>query len=344
MLVHALWDQEDIYGNLAVYKAVKPQDSGNSKVFLVMGPWFHHQERLDGSAIGALRFGGDSAAYFRAHLLKPFLDHFLKDDSPALGIAPVNAFETGTNEWRALPDWPAGCASGCRIESRPLYLQPGGGLAFTAPRSGTPGYESYVSDPAKPVPYLPRPIHIEGSGETSWETWLVSDQRDAGSRTDVLTFASEPLHESLKLSGAPVANLLAATTGTDVDFFVKLIDVYPDEAGREPHMGGYQLMVSGDILRGRYRDAFDTPKAVPANQKQTYRFTLPAVNHVFLPGHRLMVQVQSSMFPLYDRNPQTYVDNIFFAKPSDYVKATIGVFDAGQSASFVELPVVTTVR
>jgi len=340
MLVHSLWDQEDIYGNLAVYRAVKPHDT-DSKVYLVMGPWFHHQERLDGSAIGALRFGSDTAAYFRAQLLKPFLDHFLKDEAPALTIAPVNAYETGSNEWRALPAWPAGCASGCQIESRPLYLQPSGGLAFSMPRPSAPGCESYVSDPSKPVPYLPRPIHIEGSGEASWETWLVSDQREAASRTDVLSFVSEPLREPLKLSGEPVANLIAATTGTDVDFFVKLIDVYPDEVGREPHMGGYELMVSGDILRGRYREAFDRPKAVPANQKQTYRFTLPAVNHVFLPGHRLMVQVQSSMFPLYDRNPQTYVDNIFFAKPADYVKATIKVFDAGQSASFVELPVVS---
>jgi len=342
MLVHSLWDQEDIYGNLAVYRAVKPRDSDNSRVFLVMGPWFHHQERLDGSAIAAVHFGADTAQYFRHNLLKPFFDHFLKDEAPPLTIAPVTAFETGTDEWRALPAWPAGCASGCRLESRPLYLQPGGGLAFVAPPGATPGYESYVSDPAKPVPYLPRPIHIEGAGAASWQSWLVSDQREAASRPDVLTFVSDVLREPLKLSGEPIARLIAATSGTDVDFFVKLIDVYPEEVGREPHMGGYQLMVSGDILRGRYREAFDKPRAVPANQKQTYRFALPAVNHVFLPGHRLMVQIQSSLFPLYDRNPQTYVDNIFFAKPADYVKATIKVFDAGQSASFIELPVVTS--
>jgi hypothetical protein len=191
------------------------------------------------------------------------------------------------------------------------------------------------------VPYLPRPIHIEGDeGETSWQTWLVSDQRDAAARTDVLSFATPILKEAVKISGEPIANLIAATSGTDGDFVVKLIDVYPDEVGREPKMGGYQLMISADILRGRYRDSFSNPKAIPADQKQVYRFALPTANHVFLPGHRIMVQVQSSWFPVYDRNPQSYVENIFFAKPADYKKATIKIFDGGANASFVDLPVV----
>jgi putative CocE/NonD family hydrolase len=340
MLVHSLWDQEDIYGNIAVYKAIKPQDADNSKVFLVAGPWFHHQERLDGSAIGAIEFGSDTAQYFRLHLLRPFLDHFLKDDAPALAIAPVNAFETGTNEWRALPGWPMGCAVGCRIERTPLYLHAGGSVSLTVPTAKESGFESYVSDPAKPVPYLPRPIHTEGrAGEISWQTWLVSDQREASGRPDVISFTSEVLREPLKISGQPIANLVAATSGTDGDFVVKLIDVYPDEVGRHPKMGGYQLMISADILRGRYRDAFDAPKPIPAGEKQLYRFNLPTANHVFLPGHRVMVQVQSSWFPLYDRNPQTYVKNIFFATPADYRKATIKVF-AGARASFIDLPLV----
>jgi hypothetical protein len=156
-----------------------------------------------------------------------------------------------------------------------------------------------------------------------------------------LSFATPVLTEALKISGEPIANLIASSTGTDGDFVVKLIDVYPDEIGREPKMGGYQLMVSADILRGRYRDSFSNPKPIPADQKQVFRFSLPTANHVFLPGHRIMVQVQSSWFPLYDRNPQTYVDNIFFAKPGDYKKATIKIFDAGSSASFVDLPVVS---
>jgi putative CocE/NonD family hydrolase len=339
MLVHSLWDQEDIYGNIAVYKAIKPQDPDNSKVFLVAGPWFHHQERLDGSAIGAIQFGSDTAQYFRLRLLRPFLDHYLKDDAPPLTIAPVNAFETGTNEWQALPGWPMGCAAGCRIEHRPLFLVAAGGLSFSAPSAKAPDSESYDSDPAKPVPYLPRPIHIDGpAGESSWQTWLVSDQREASGRTDVLSFVSEVLREPLKISGEPIANLVAATTGTDVDFVVKLIDVYPDEVGRDPKLGGYQLMISGDILRGRYREGFDAAKPVPAGAKQLYRFSLPTANHVFLPGHRLMVQVQSSWFPLYDRNPQSYVENIFFATAADYRKATIKVFN-GAHASFIDLPV-----
>jgi uncharacterized protein len=343
MLVHSLWDQEDIYGNIAVYKALQARQADNPNLYLVLGPWFHHQERLDGSRIGAIQFGSDTAQYFRLHLLRPFLDHFLKDDAPPLHIAAVTAFETGTNRWLDLPHWPAGCASACAIEPRKIYLQPGGGLTFAlpAPLRGDPGFESYVSDPAKPVPYVPRPIHTGGDdGEATWQTWLVSDQRDAAARTDVLSFATPVLTEPLKISGEPIANLIASTSGTDGDFVVKLIDVYPDEVGREPQMGGYQLMISADILRGRYRDSFKDPKAIPAGKAQVFRFALPTANHVFLPGHRIMVQVQSSWFPVYDRNPQTYVENIFFAKPGDYQKATIKLFDGGPQASFVELPVV----
>jgi putative CocE/NonD family hydrolase len=342
MLVHSLWDQEDIYGNIALYKALKAQQADTPNLYLVIGPWFHHQQRLDGSAVGSIRFGSDTAAYFREHLLRPFFDHYLKDEAPPLAVAPVTAFETGTNRWQSLPTWPSGCSSGCNIDHQKLYLQSGGGLRFTASNEpGTP-FESYVADPAKPVPYLPRPIHIGDDGAGSWQTWLVSDQRDVASRTDVISFSTAPLSEPMKISGEPIANLVASTTGTDGDFVVKLIDVYPDEMGREPKMGGYELMVAADILRGRYRDSFSNPKAIPADQKQVYRFALPTSNHVFLVGHRIMVQVQSSWFPLYDRNPQTYVDNIFFAKPGEYKKATVKIFDGGSSASFVDLPVVKT--
>jgi putative CocE/NonD family hydrolase len=185
-------------------------------------------------------------------------------------------------------------------------------------------------------------VHLEGdAGEADWQSWLVSDQRPAASRTDVLTFETAPLDHKVRIAGEPVANIVASTTGTDGDFVVKLIDVFPDEVGRDPKLGGYEMMVSGDIFRGRYRGGFDKPKAIPPGEKQTYRFTLPNASHAFLPGHRIMVQIQSSWFPLYDRNPQTYVDNIFFAKPDAYKKATIHVFDAGADASFVELPLFT---
>ena len=340
MLVHSLWDQEDIYGNIALYKALKAQQADTSNLYLVIGPWYHHQQRLDGSALGPIRFGSDTAEYFRDHLLRPFFDHYLKDDAPPLTIAPVTAFETGTNHWESLNTWPSGCNSGCAIEHQKLYLQGGGALRFAA--SGEPNAnDAYIADPAKPVPYLPRPIHVAGvEGSGSWQTWLVADQRDMASRTDVLSFSSEVLKAPVKISGEPIANLIASTTGTDGDFVVKLIDVYPDQMGREPNMGGYQLMVAADILRGRYRDSFSNPKAIPADQKQVYRFGLPTANHVFLPGHRIMVQVQSSWFPVYDRNPQTFVDNIFFAKPGDYKKATVKIFDGGANSSFVDLPIV----
>ncbi|HEX3849256.1 MAG TPA: CocE/NonD family hydrolase [Steroidobacteraceae bacterium] len=341
MLVHSLWDQEDIYGNIALYKALQAAHPGMPDLFLVIGPWFHHQERLDGSAVGAIRFGSDTAQYFRREILRPFLDHYLKDAAPPLTIHPVTAFETGTNRWRSLPAWPSGCERGCSLEPQKLYLQAGGNLRPGSPAGAAGDFESYVSDPAKPVPYMPRPIRIEGDeGEDNWQTWLVRDQRDAASRPDVISFATAPLAQPVKIAGQPVANLIAATSGTDGDFVVKLIDVYPPEMGREPRMGGYQLMVAADILRGRYRESFSNPKPIPADQKQVYRFALPTTNHVFLPGHRIMVQVQSSWFPVYDRNPQTYVENIFFAKPADYRKATVKVFDGGSSASFVELPVV----
>jgi putative CocE/NonD family hydrolase len=340
LLVHSLWDQEDIYGNIAVWTAVKPKDTDN-KLFLAIGPWFHHQERLNGSAVGNIEFGSDTAAYFRAHILRPFLDHFLKDEAPPLGLSTVTAYQTGSNEWHSLKSWPSGCDDGCRIDHTSLYLQPGFKLAANAPAASIPGFDSYTSDPARPVPYLPRPIHIEGEdGAKSWQTWLTSDQRDVASRTDVLTYTSAPLTAPMTIAGQPIANLAASTTGTDADFVVKLIDVYPDEVGRDPHMGGYQLMVSADIMRARYRNDPAKPEAMPSDQKQTIKFALPTANHVFLPGHRLMVQIQSSWFPLYDRNPQTFVKNIFFAKPADYHRAIIKIFDAGASTSFIDLPVV----
>jgi uncharacterized protein len=339
MLVHSLWDQEDIYGAVHVFAAIKPKDSDH-KVFLVLGPWFHHQARLDGSAIGAIKFGSDTAAYFRENLARPFFDHFLKDDAPPADLAPVTAFETGTNRWERLPNWPATDEDG-KIDPASLFLQPNGKLGFNPAPAAEPGYDEYVSDPAKPVPFLPRPILQGEDGYHDWQTWLVRDQREASGRTDVLTYTSDVLTAPLKISGIPIVNLTAATTGTDGDFVVKLIDVYPDETGRDPKMGGYQLMISADIFRGRYYQGFDNPKPIPANEKVLFRFDLPTANHVFLPGHRLMIQVQSSWFPLYDRNPQTYVDNIFLAKPTDYKKATIKVFNSGESSSFVELPVVS---
>jgi putative CocE/NonD family hydrolase len=342
LLVHSLWDQEDIYGAISVYKAIKPKDTANDKVFLVMGPWHHGQEIEDASTLGELHFGQDTGLYFRQHVLAPFLAHYLKDDPKQ--ISAVTAFETGTNEWRQLPNWPAGCDKGCAIEKRPLYLQPGLGLSFNKPSSAgaTSTYDSYISDPAKPVPFRRRPNQPVGyTGEMTWSQWLVDDQREQSGRPDVLSFTSDPLTEPVKISGQPLAHLVASTSGTDSDWVVKLIDVYPDEVASYPHLGGYQLMVSADILRGRYRESFTTPKAIEPNTALPYQFEMPTANHVFLPGHRIMVQVQSAWFPLYDRNPQTFVPNIMFAKPEDYKKAEQRIYHAPDNASYVELPVVS---
>jgi putative CocE/NonD family hydrolase len=228
MLVHSLWDQEDIYGDIAVYKAIKPKDTGNDKVFLVMGPWHHGQEIGDGSSLGALKFNSDTGLYFRREILRPFLDQYLKDGAPKADIPPVIAFETGTNTWQRLPAWPAGCPSGCTIRSTPLYLTAGLKLGFTPPKPGSAAFDDYVSDPAKPVPYRARPID-----NNSWSRWLVDDQREASGRPDVATFVSAVLSVPMKISGQPVANLVASTSGTDSDWVVKVIDVYPDEVASQ---------------------------------------------------------------------------------------------------------------
>ena len=335
MIVHSLWDQEDIYGAPALYRALEPRDAGNDQVFLVMGPWRHGGWRGDGSSLGAIRFDSDTALTFRRDVLVPFLDRYLKDGAPKADIAPVTAFETGTNQWRRLPRWPAATSTAR------LYLRADGQAGFAAPESA--GYDEYVSDPAKPVPYVPRPVLSGSSPEArkAWREWLVTDQRNVATRPDVLVFATDVLSAPVKVAGEPLANLVASTSGTDSDWVVKLIDVYPPEVPAHAELAGTQLAVAMDIFRGRYRESLERPSAIPAGEPLLYRFALPDVSHVFLPGHRIMVQVQSTWFPLYDRNPQTFVDNIFHAQPGDYRKATQRVYHSPDQASFVELPVVT---
>jgi putative CocE/NonD family hydrolase len=347
MLVHSLWDAEDIYGAVAVYKAIKPKDTANDKVFLVMGPWVHGGGIEDGSKLGALKFGSDTALHFRQEILRPFLDRYLKDGGAAHAaaagatIAPVSAFETGTNKWRSLASWPSGCDSGCKIAPTPLRLAANQKLTLGG-TAGEKGFDEYIADPAKPVPYRARPnfMGYDDSKGQSWPRWLADDQREASGRTDVLTFTSDILTAPVKISGEPIANLVASTSGTDSDWVVKVIDLYPDQVANQPAMGGYQLMISADIFRGRYREGFETARPIAANKALAYRFALPTANHVFLPGHRIMVQIQSSWFPLYDRNPQTFVPSIFEARPADYKKATQRIFHS----SFVELPVVEAAR
>lgn len=341
MWIQGLWDQEDMWGAIHCYLATEPKDSANNMNYLVMGPWRHSGVNYDGSSLGPLKWNGDTALQFRRDVLKPFFDQYLKDGARKADTPPVFIYNTGENHWDRFKYWPLACDRGCAAQSRPLYLTSGFGLSFTRPEGqdgkATADYDEYVSDPAKPVPHLPRPVVFQDSD--AWKRWLVSDQRSVADRPDVLSYVTPVLTDPMRISGAPVVNLFASTSGTDSDWVVKLIDVFPDEVPSQREMGGYQLGIAMDIFRGRYRESFEKPEPIPANKPLPYRFILPTVNHVFLPGHRIMVQVQSSWFPLYDRNPQTFVPNIFFAKPEDYVKAVQRIYHAAGTASFIDLPV-----
>ncbi len=340
MWIQGLWDQEDMWGAIHSYQVVEPKDTANNMNFLVMGPWRHSGVNYDGSSLGPLKWDGDTALQFRRDVLKPFFDQYLKDGAPKANTPPVFIYNTGANHWDRLKSWPLACPD-CATKSKPLYLTSGFGLSFTAPsekNSSASGYDEYVSDPQRPVPYIPRPV--EADDHVAWTRWLVDDQRFVDGRPDVLSYTTPTLTEPVRISGTPVVNLVASTTGTDSDWVVKLIDVYPDQVPSQKEMGGYQLAVAMDIFRGRYRESFETAKPIAANTPLAYKFILPTTNHVFQPGHKIMVQVQSSWFPLYDRNPQTFVPNMFFAKPEDYVKATQRIYHADGAASFIDLPVV----
>jgi uncharacterized protein len=340
MYIHSLWDQEDIYGAIAAYKATEAKDPKNDMNFLVIGPWSHGGSNMDGSYLGPIKFDADTALYFRRTILLPFLNERLKEGAPKANTPPVLAYETGTNTWHRYDAFPRSCESSCPQKMRPLYLRPGGRLGFDTPAPSGAPYTEYISDPAQPVLYSERPILPVYAQGSTWAQWLVQDQRKLSDRRDVLSFQTDVLTEPVVLSGLPVANLFASTSGSDSDFVVKLIDVYPDKYPSQPELRGCQLMVSADILRGRYRNDTTHPSAIPEGKVERYRWTLPAASHEFLPGHRIMVQIQSSWFPLYDRNPQTYVENIFRAKPEDFRKATQRIYQTGAQASSIELPVV----
>jgi putative CocE/NonD family hydrolase len=332
--VHGQWDQEDIYGAPAVYAALERYDAGNDANFLAIGPWSHGGHFRTGDALGPLTFDEDTAKRFREDVLIPFFGRFVRGENMA-PPAPVTAFETGTNRWRHFDRWPA-------IEqARNLYLHAGGGLDFTPPRSGEPATE-YVSDPAKPVPQAPRPfLGVNYDDERiikEWRAWLTEDQRFVDGRPDVATWVSAPLERDLALRGAPVAKLYAATTGTDADWVVKLIDVFPGQDPEQAERGGLQVMIASDIFRGRYRESFTEPRALEPDKVLEYRIPLPHANHVFRRGHRLMVQIQSSWFPLYDRNPQTFVPSIMSAPPEAYRAQRQRVHHEAAFATRLELP------
>jgi hypothetical protein len=332
------WDQEDFYGPLKIYDLLERHDSAHEN-FLVVGPWNHGGwSSGEGRKLGRVDFGSATAAYYREKILAPFFAYYLKGK----GRPPVSealTFRTGVNEWVRHDAWPPTR----NLVYRRLYLRSEGKLSFDPPPAApatAPAFDSYVSDPASPVPYRQRPIRL-GVG---WTTWLVEDQRFVHRRPDVLAWSTDPLTSDVTVSGKIVANLFASTTGTDSDWIVKLIDVYPEKYPTDPEMGGYQLMIAGDVTRGRYRRSIEKPEPLVPGAVQRYEIAFAGNDHVFRAGHRIMVQVQSTWFPVIDRNPQRFVRNIFQAQESDFQRATQRVFRSGQQASYIAVPVEVALR
>jgi len=327
------WDQEDFYGPMKIYQLFE-QHGGSGKNFVVGGPWNHGGwARADCSALGAVPFDRNTCDDFRTQIEAPWFAYWLKGKGTGK-VPKAQVFETGANRWEQYDSWPPRTA-----EVRPLYFRAEGKLSFEPLGEDDRGFDSYTSDPAHPVPYRHRPISPTYPGG-GWPTWLVEDQRFIDNRPDVLTWQTEPLGEDVHIAGDIVAQLYASTTGTDSDWIVKLIDVYPEAYPAHPELAGYELMVADEILRGRFRESFEHPKALVPREVTPYRIDLHTNDHAFLKGHRIMVQVQSTWFPLYDRNPQTFVSNIFEARASDYQVAVQQVFRRKGQASAVVLPVI----
>jgi putative CocE/NonD family hydrolase len=325
------WDQEDFYGPLKIYELFEKNDP-NHLNYLVVGPWNHGGwARPDGSKLGEITFDSNTSKFFRTQIEAPWFAYWLKDKG-ARDFPEAMVFQTGANRWEKYDSWPPRSAKATK-----LYFQANGRLSFDAPKEE--GSDTYVSDPAHPVPYRHQPI-----GPTypagGWPNWLVEDQRFVDNRPDVLTWQTEPLQSDVKIAGDIAAQLFASTTGSDADWVVKLIDVYPESNPENPTLAGYELMVADEILRGRFRESFERPKPIVAGQVTPYLLDLHTNDHAFLKGHRIMVQVQSTWFPLYDRNPQTYVENIFLAKASDYRTAEHKVWRSKQYPSHIVLPMV----
>src|SRR5687767_3918644 len=330
------WDQEDFYGPVKIYELLERHDTKKQN-FLVIGPWNHGGwSRGEGNKLGPVDFGSATAAHYRKNILASFFAHYLKGQGNAERSEAVT-FRTGRNQWVEHSEWPPKQD----VIAKRLYFHPNGKLSFDQPPANSqPAFDSFVSDPAHPVPYRHRPIEVR----SGWTTWLVQDQRFVHHRPDVLTWVTDTLGEDVVVSGKIIANLFASTSGTDSDWIVKLIDVYPEKYEPDPKMGGYQLMIAGDVFRGRYYKSWEKPEPLPANGVVHYQIPFPANDHVFQKGHRIMVQVQSTWFPVIDRNPQKFVPNIFLAKESDFQPATQRVFRSGQQASHIAVPVIQSGR
>jgi len=330
------WDQEDFYGPVRIYEALERHDAQKQN-YLVVGPWRHGGWAGGaGDALGAIPFGSATAEFFRDRVQAPFFAYFLKDKGTR-DFPEALTFEAGANTWRRWDQWPPTK----QTDVRPMYFGANEVLNATAVPSAGSGFDEFVSDPAHPVPYLHRPIQpTYFPGGSKWSTWLVEDQRFVDDRADVLSWESPPLEADLAIAGEVVAHLFASTTGSDADWIVKLIDVYPEEYPERWDLAGFQLMVSNEVFRGRYRTNFEKPAPIEPGKVLEYTWSLHTQNYTFKKGHRVMVQVQSTWFPIIDRNPQTFVPNIFEAKDSDFKVATHRIHRGPEYPSRVDLPVV----
>ena len=329
------WDQEDFYGPVKIYETLEPHDTKHLN-YLVVGPWNHGGwSGASGQKLGDVDFGSATALEYRQNIQAPWFAYWLKDKG-TLTLSEATTFEAGTNHWVTFDSWPPRQ----NVTRRRLYTQPGHRLSFDAPSSGAgEAFDSYVSDPASPVPYRPRPIHPTFTAGSTWSRWLVDDQRFLDGRPDVLTWTTDPLSEDVVVAGQLAAHLFASSTGTDADWVVKLIDVYPEHNEENATLSGYQLMVANDVLRARFRKSFTRPQPIVRGRVDEYVMDLHTQDYRFRKGHRIAVQVQSSWFPLIDRNPQTFVPNIFEAKDTDFQAATQRIHRSPRAATYVELPV-----
>jgi putative CocE/NonD family hydrolase len=330
------WDQEDFYGPMRTYENLEKTD-GKHLNYLVVGPWNHGGWAGGaGNTLGQIQFWSNTAEYFRKNVEAPWFAYWLHDKG-SLPLKESLLFQTGSDTWTSFDAWPP-----LEAQKRNLYFGEGGKLSFEAPKNdGAEAFDSYISDPAHPVPYRHRPVDMTYPDDHpgGWYTWLVEDQRFVENRSDVLTWQTDDLREDVTLAGQVTAKLFASTTGTDSDWVVKLIDVYPQKVENDWKLSGYELMIADEIFRGRYRRSYEKPEAITAGEVTPYVINLHTADHVFKKGHRIMVQVQSTWFPLYDRNPQKFVPNIFEAKDADYQKATQRVYRSKEFPSSVEISV-----
>ena len=337
------WDQEDFYGPLAIYAALEKNDPRDVNR-LVVGPWNHGGwTRVPGDKLGEIPFDSATAKSFQEEIQAPWFAYYLKGRGQ-MTLPEARTFEAGTNRWQSWEAWPPSSLT----KTRNLYFGPDGTLGFEPPAAGgepAADFDEFVSDPAHPVPYRNRPIQTTYfPGGSEWSTWLVEDQRFVDDRSDVLSFETAVLDEDVTIAGEVVARLFASTTGSDADWIVKLIDVYPERYPQNWGLAGYQLMVSNEVFRGRYRKSFEKPEPIPPNTVLEYAWSLHTQNYTFRKGHRIMVQVQSSWFPIIDRNPQTFVPNIFEARAADFRPATHRIHRSRAQASHVAIPVVVSAK